>query len=113
VHFFHHVVYGVGKAALDRIATDAAPTLKRHGVAIVSLWPHLVKTERVVRIPGFDLTRAESMRFTGRAVVALARDPDVLRWTGRALTSRDLAHEYGFTDVDGTLPDGPAWRPPA
>jgi NAD(P)-dependent dehydrogenase (short-subunit alcohol dehydrogenase family) len=113
VHFFHHVVYGVGKAALDRIATDAAPALKRHGVAIVSLWPHLVKTERVVRIPGFDLSRAESLRFTGRAVVALARDPDVLRWTGRALTSRDLADVYGFTDVDGTLPDGPAWRPPA
>jgi dehydrogenase/reductase SDR family protein 1 len=113
VHFFHHVAYGVGKAALDRIAQDAAPTLARHGVAIVSLWPHLVKTERVERIPGFDLNRAESLRFTGRAVVALASDPQVLRWSGRALTSRDLADEYGFADLDGSLPDGPRWRPPA
>lgn len=112
VHYFHHVVYGVGKAALDRIAVDCAPALARKGVAIVSLWPHLVKTERVLRIPGYDLSRAESLRFTGRAVVALASDPKVLRWTGRALTSRDLASAYGFRDLDGSLPDGPAWRPP-
>jgi NAD(P)-dependent dehydrogenase (short-subunit alcohol dehydrogenase family) len=112
VHFFHHVVYGVGKAALDRITRDAAPALRRRGVAIVSLWPHLVRTERVLALGGFDLARAESPRFAGRAVVALAADPEVLRWSGRALTSRDLAQEYGFTDVDGALPDGPAWRPP-
>jgi hypothetical protein len=43
----------------------------------------------------------------GRAVVALATDPDVARWTGKAVSARDLADEYGFTDVDGNLPAGP------
>ncbi len=113
VHFFHHLAYGVGKAALDRITRDAAPPLRRHGVAIVSLWPHLVRTERVVRIPGYDLGRAESLRFSGRAVAALAADPAALRFSGRALASRDLALAYGFRDLDGSLPDGPAFRPPA
>ena len=104
-----HVAYGVGKAALDRLTADTAHELREHGVSVVSLWPGLVKTERVSRvvIPGLDLSRAESSRFTGRAVAALASDPEVGRWTGRAMPSRELANVYGFTDVDGTLPDGP------
>ena len=60
-----------------------------------------------VAAQALDTSRAESQRFTGRAVVALAADPDVHRKTGRAIPSRDLADEYGFTDVDGSLPDGP------
>ena len=46
----------------------------------------------------------ESPRFCGRAVVALAADPDVLRWTASALTTRRIAQEYGFSDIDGTQP---------
>ena len=109
-----HVAYGVGKAALDRLTADMAHELRPHDVAVVSLWPGLVLTERNERnrerVPGLDFERAESLRFTGRAVAALACDADVLARTGRALTSRDLADEYGFTDVDGTLPDGPLHR---
>jgi len=114
VRFFHHAVYGVGKAALDRITKETAHPLKRHGVAVVSLWPHIVMTERVERIPdGFlDKEGAESLRFTGRAVVALATDSNVLERTGRAFGSRSLADDYGFTDVDGTLPKAPPWNPP-
>ena len=106
-----HVAYGVGKAALDRLTSDVAHELKDHGVAVISLWPGLVKTERTVQgadtIPGLNLETAESSRFTGRAIAALAADPKVIEKTGRAIASRDLADEYGFTDVDGTLPAGP------
>jgi NAD(P)-dependent dehydrogenase (short-subunit alcohol dehydrogenase family) len=111
-----HVAYGVGKAALDRLTADTAHELREFGVAVVSLWPGLVITERVQkyrdRLPEFSRVRAESQRFTGRAVVALAADPDVMRYSGRALASRELADRYGFTDVDGSLPDGPLQERP-
>ena len=113
IRYFHHVVYGVGKAALDRFTRDAAVALGRHGVAIVSLWPTLVRTERVARMSGLGGGRLESPRFSGRAVVALARDPEGLGWSGRAATTWDLARHYGFTDLDGGLPDEPPWRPGA
>ncbi len=110
-HYAWHVCYGVGKAALDRLSADTAHELAPFGVAVVSLWPGLVLTERVERVrermPGLAAVRGESQRFTGRAVVALAADPEVLRYTGQALASRDLALRYGFRDVDGSLPDGP------
>jgi NAD(P)-dependent dehydrogenase (short-subunit alcohol dehydrogenase family) len=107
-----HVAYGVGKCALDRFTADAAHELAGRGIAVVSLWPGLVLTERLegaakAGIPGFDFTRAESPRFTGRAVVALASDANATRWSGRALAARELADAYGFTDVDGRLPGGP------
>jgi NAD(P)-dependent dehydrogenase (short-subunit alcohol dehydrogenase family) len=106
-----HVCYGVGKAALDRLTADTALELAPFGVAVVSLWPGLVMTERVARarehMPGLAHVRGESPRFTGRAVAALAADADALRHTGKALASRALAQEYGFRDVDGSLPDGP------
>lgn len=109
-----HVAYGVGKAALDRFTSDAAHELRKHGVAVVSLWPGLVLTERneanVGKVPGLDFSTAESLRFTGRAVAALAADARVIERTGQALVSRALADEYGFTDVDGSLPEGPLHR---
>jgi hypothetical protein len=51
---------------------------------------------------------SESPAFVGRAVVALAQDPDVSRWNGKSLSSGQLARIYGFTDLDGSQPD--AWR---
>ena len=69
-------------------------------------------TERVLRMPGVDLTLTESPEFTGRGIVALASDPGVKRWTGQAITTHELAEEYGFTDVDGGLPPDQPWRPP-
>ncbi|MDQ1432697.1 MAG: dehydrogenase/reductase family er 1 [Actinomycetota bacterium] len=108
------VAYGVGKCALDRITADTAHELAPHGVSVVSLWPGFVRTERIDMgaaaglLPDtLDLSTSESPRFTGRAVVALATDPAVARWSGHAVSSRDLADEYGFTDVDGCLPAGP------
>jgi len=106
-----HVAYGVGKAALDRLTADTAHELREHGVAVVSLWPGLARTERVESIrdalPALNFETAESPRFSGRAVVALAADPGVLRRSGSAFAAHDLAQEYGFRDVDGRLPPGP------
>jgi NAD(P)-dependent dehydrogenase (short-subunit alcohol dehydrogenase family) len=108
------VAYGVGKCALDRITADTAHELASHGVSVVSVWPGFVRTERIdvgaamgLLPDSLDLSTSESPRFMGRAVVALASDPDVARWSGRAVSARDLADEYGFTDVDGNLPAGP------
>jgi len=58
------------------------------------------------REPHFAIT--ESPAYVGRAVAALALDPDVSRWNGASLSSGQLAQVYGFTDVDGSQPD--AWR---
>jgi NAD(P)-dependent dehydrogenase (short-subunit alcohol dehydrogenase family) len=106
-----HVVYGVGKCALDRVTADTAVELGPKGVSVVSLWPGLVLTERMSGLArassGLDFSKAESSRFTGRAVAALAQDPDVQRFSGTAVSSRQMADEYGHKDVDGSLPDGP------
>jgi NAD(P)-dependent dehydrogenase (short-subunit alcohol dehydrogenase family) len=111
VEYAWHVAYGVGKAALDRITADTARELLPFGVAVVSLWPGLVLTERTSRareaLPSLDFSGAESQRFTGRAVVALAGDPGVLARSGRAFSSREIAEAYGFRDVGGGLPAGP------
>ena len=75
------------------------------GVTVVSLYPGLVRTEKVMEAaPWLDMTNSESPEFIGRAVAALATDPDVLRHTGKILVAAALAKEYGFTDLDGTTP---------
>jgi len=113
IRYFHHLVYGIGKAALDRFTKDAARPLAAHGVAVVSIWPYLVSTERVRQMPGVDLSATESPRYVGRGIVALASDPERTLWTGRALTTHALAVAYGFTDGDGRLPPDQPWQPPA
>jgi NAD(P)-dependent dehydrogenase (short-subunit alcohol dehydrogenase family) len=106
-----HVAYGVGKAALDRITADTAHELREYGVHVVSIWPGLVLTERTARVadrmPELDMSGAETPRFAGRAVVALATDDHAAEYSGRAVAVLDLAKRYGFTDVDGRLPAGP------
>ncbi len=110
-----HVAYGVGKCALDRMTADMAHELRDSGVAVVSIWPGLVLTERTqvfAQTTRLDFGGAESQRFTGRAIAHLAADTDVLSRSGAAITSRELADHYGFRDVDGTLPSGPMHRRP-
>lgn len=111
VRFFHHLVYGIGKEALDRFTKDAARPLAEHGVAVVSIWPFLVRTERVETIPGIESAITESPRFVGRGIVALAVDPDILQRTGRAYTTHSLGVDYGFVDVDGAVPPEQPWEP--
>jgi dehydrogenase/reductase SDR family protein 1 len=102
-----NVAYGVGKAGVDRMTRDMARELKDHGVTVVSLWPGIVKTERLLAEPerlGFDATNGESPTLSGRAVSAIAADQDRLAKTGQALVVAELAKAYGFTDVDGNVP---------
>ena len=100
-----NVAYGVSKAATDKMTADMAVELKPHGVAVVSLYPGLVRTEKVMEAAKFlDLSNSESPEFIGRAVAALAADPDLLRHTGKVLVAAALAMEYGFTDIDGKQP---------
>jgi NAD(P)-dependent dehydrogenase (short-subunit alcohol dehydrogenase family) len=119
VQYAHNVLYGVGKAAVDKMTADMDHELRELGVTVVSLWPGLVSTEivtlgarqvdgrAVLDLPGegaFDLANAESPRFVGRGVVALATDARTGTFSGRAVTTLALAEHYGFTDVDGRLP---------
>jgi NAD(P)-dependent dehydrogenase (short-subunit alcohol dehydrogenase family) len=100
-----NVAYGVSKAATDKMTADMAVELRPYGVTAVSLYPGLVRTEKVMEAAAWlDLTNSESPEFIGRAVAALAGDPDVIRHTGTVLVAARLAVEYGFTDVDGRVP---------
>ena len=100
-----NVPYGVSKAATDKMTADMAVELKPHGVAAVSLYPGLVRTEKVMEAAQYlDLSNSESPDFIGRAVAALAADSDVLRYTGKVLVAAALSNEYGFTDIDGKTP---------
>lgn len=107
--YLFSVAYGTGKAAVDRMARDMAHDLREFGVAALSLWPGTVKTEFLLAAVAageadIDLEQAETPRFTGRAVAALARDPDLMEKTGQILRVLDVAREYRFQDVDGNLP---------
>ena len=100
-----NVAYGVAKAATDKLTEDMAHELKPHGVAVVSLYPGLVRTEKVMEAAAFlDLSNSESPRYIGRAVAALAHDRDVLAFTGQRLVAAALGAKYGFADIDGKTP---------
>jgi len=99
-----NTLYGVAKAATDKMAADMAHELRPHGVTVVSLYPGLVRTEAVLAAGVFDLSNSESPEFIGRAVAALAGDPDAMRRSGTVVVAAALAEEYGFTDVDGRRP---------
>ena len=105
----YNVIYGLAKAATDRMAADMAHELRPHGVTVVSLYPGLVRTENVLAAGVFDLSNSESPEFIGRAVAALAADPDVARRSGTVLVAAALGTEYGFTDVDGRQPRPLEW----
>jgi NAD(P)-dependent dehydrogenase (short-subunit alcohol dehydrogenase family) len=113
--------YDLAKAAVNRMAFALAHELKPHGGTAVSLTPGWLRSEamldayRVTEVNWQDATKiqphfaiSESPLFVGRAVAALAQDPDVARWNGQSLSSGQLAKVYGFTDRDGSRPD--AWR---
>lgn len=99
------VAYGVAKAADDRLAECMAHELKDYNVAVVSLYPGLVRTESVMKAAEFfDLTNSESPQFIGRAVAALAADSNIMQKTGQILVAAEIAKEYEFTDIDGNQP---------
>jgi NAD(P)-dependent dehydrogenase (short-subunit alcohol dehydrogenase family) len=101
-----NVAYGVAKAATDKMTADMAFELREHNVAVVSLYPGLVRTEKVMEAAAYlDLTNSESPRFVGRAIAALANDPaGAMSRTGTIVVAAQCAAEYGFSDVDGKHP---------
>jgi NAD(P)-dependent dehydrogenase (short-subunit alcohol dehydrogenase family) len=113
--------YDLAKAAVNRMAFALAHELRPYGATAVSLTPGWLRSEAMLeaygvsesnwcdattRSPHFAIS--ESPAFVGRAVAALAQDPEVSRWNGQSLSSGQLAQIYGFTDHDGSRPD--AWR---
>ncbi len=113
--------YDLAKASVNRMAFALAHELRPHGATAVSLTPGWLRSEAmleaygvrednwrdaIVKSPHFAIS--ETPHFVGRAVAALAADPDRARWNGQSLSSGGLAQVYGFTDLDGSRPD--AWR---
>ncbi|TPL92165.1 SDR family oxidoreductase [Mesorhizobium sp. B2-3-12] len=120
-HYRLSPFYDLAKVAVNRMAWAHAKDLAKHGATSVSLTPGWMRSEMMLEIYGVaeenwrDATAkvphfviSETPRFVGRAVAALAADPDRSRWNGQSLSSGGLAQVYGFTDLDGSRPD--AWR---
>ncbi len=119
-HYRVSFFYDVAKGAVSRMAFALAHELDQYDATAVLLTPGWLRSEAMLdgfgvteanwrdateRIPHFAIS--ESPAYVGRAVAALAADPDVGRWNGRSLSSGQLAKAYGFTDLDGSQPD--AW----
>jgi NAD(P)-dependent dehydrogenase (short-subunit alcohol dehydrogenase family) len=102
-----NAIYGAAKAATDKLSADMAEDLAPYGVAAVSLYPGLVRTEAVLAAAAqgaFDLAQSESPQFLGRVVAALADDPNLMARSGEALVAAAVAAELGVTDIDGRQP---------
>uniref|UniRef100_A0ABM0MA79 Dehydrogenase/reductase SDR family member 1-like n=1 Tax=Saccoglossus kowalevskii TaxID=10224 RepID=A0ABM0MA79_SACKO len=111
--YLFNVAYGAGKAGVDKMALDCAQELRTHSVAAVSLYPGVVRTELIddmlSKVTPIDnqlkmFENGESPEFSGRGVVHLLSDPNIMKKSGRILFMGDVASEYGFTDIDGTVP---------
>lgn len=113
--------YDLAKSSVIRIAEGLAHELEQHHCTAVSLTPGWMRSEIMLdhygvkeenwrnateKEPHFVIS--ETPRYVGRAVAALAGDPEVSRWNGQSMSSGKLAQVYGFTDLDGSQPD--CWR---
>ena len=97
--------YSVAKAATNKMTECMAFELRDKNVAVVTLYPGLVRTESVMLNKAyFDLSNSESPEFTGRVVCRLLVDDKVFEKSGRRITSAELAIEYNVQDIDGRQP---------
>jgi NAD(P)-dependent dehydrogenase (short-subunit alcohol dehydrogenase family) len=122
------VFYDLAKVSVNRLAFSQGHELEAHGATAVAITPGWLRSEMMLDNFGVsdenwhdavdparaergqpsappDFVLSESPRYVGRAVVALASDPDRSRWNQQSLSSGQLASVYGFTDLDGTQPD--------
>jgi len=102
-----NAIYGVAKAATDKLTADIAQELRPHGVAALSLYPGLVRTEAVLAAAAggwLNLSNSESPEFSGRVIAALAADPSLLERSGQVIVGADAALAYRIVDQDGTQP---------
>jgi dehydrogenase/reductase SDR family member 1 len=105
--YIGNVIYGVAKAATDKLTRDMAHELRPHGVTAISLYPGLVRTESVVAAAKqgwIDLSNSESPEFIGRVVAAIAAEPNVIERTGQVFVAAAVALELGVIDIDGRQP---------
>lgn len=103
--YIANVPYGVAKAATDKMTHDMAEELKEHGVTVLSLYPGLVRTEKVLEAASyFDLSNSESPQYVGRAVAALASDSNIIESTGSVVVAANCGIKYDFCDIDGKRP---------
>ena len=102
--YIGNVIYGVSKAATDKMTSDMAQELHPHGVAAVSLYPGLVRTENVLASGWFDLSNSESPEFIGRVIAALWSDAALLDRSGQVLVAAAVAAKLGVSDLDGKQP---------
>jgi NAD(P)-dependent dehydrogenase (short-subunit alcohol dehydrogenase family) len=103
--YMANATYGTAKAAVDKMTADMAHEAEQFNVAVISLYPGLVRTELILRdAEYFDMSNAESPQFIGRVIAALANDPDIMKKTGRVLVAAQEALEYGIQDIDGRQP---------
>ena len=120
-HYRVSFFYDLAKASVNRMAFALAHELRPHNATAVSLTPGWLRSEAMLEAYSVtednwrDATKqsphfaiSETPALVGRAVAALAQDPNVARWNGQSLSSGQLARVYNFTDVDGSQPD--AWR---
>jgi dehydrogenase/reductase SDR family member 1 len=99
-----NAIYGIAKAAADKMAADFAHELRPHGVAAISLYPGLVRTEAVMRnAEYFDMFNSESPQFVGLSIAHFWKDPKRLQKSGHVHVTANLAREYGFADIDGKV----------
>jgi NAD(P)-dependent dehydrogenase (short-subunit alcohol dehydrogenase family) len=110
--------YDLAKWSVLRLGWSQGHELAPHGCTALTITPGWLRSELMLEI--YEVTEetwrqvpghfgiSETPRLVGRAVVALAADPDVARWNQASVSSGQLAREYGFTDLDGSAPD--AWR---
>jgi NAD(P)-dependent dehydrogenase (short-subunit alcohol dehydrogenase family) len=122
-HYRISVFYDLAKVAVNRLAWSQGHELREYGATAVALTPGWMRSELMLEAFGTneeswrdaltasappDFALSESPRYVGRAVVALACDPERARWNQASVSSGELAKEYGFTDIDGSRPD--IWR---
>jgi NAD(P)-dependent dehydrogenase (short-subunit alcohol dehydrogenase family) len=101
-----NVAYGVSKAATDKMTADMAEELRAYGVAVVSLYPGLVRTEKVMEAAAYlDLSNSESPQFIGRTIAALATDAAVMARSGMVVVAAAYARAHGVLDTDGGSPE--------
>lgn len=107
--------YGAGKSACDRLAADMAVELKPDNIASIAIWPGIVGTKQIIdfakqtdevesQVAFADGYNWETPLLTGRAIAALASDPNVMKYTGKIQIVAELAEKYHLVDRDGDRP---------
>ena len=103
--YLNNVAYGIAKAATDKLTEDTAYELKKYNISVISLYPGLVKTERVLDVADYlDLSNSETPQYIGRVISELTQDPDLMTMTGSVQIAAQLGSKYNVKDINGEQP---------